>query len=169
MGSGTGVLAEALLPLLERQEKWDRFYLDLAKYYSRASKDPSTKVGAILVDINNRVAGLGYNGFPPGVEDTEERYNNRELKYKLVTHAEVNACIDSGTRARGGTLYVYPSFALPPICNECCKVAIASGVREIVGFVADANDERAVRWKDSIAIAKMMCDEAGIRYRGLVE
>lgn len=154
---------------LEQQEKWDRRYLGLAKYYSQFSKDPSTKVGAILVDYNNRVAGLGYNGFPAGIEDTEERYNNRELKYKLVVHAEVNAIINAGTKAVGSTLYVWPSFALPPICNECCKVAITAGVDTIVGFVADETDERALRWKDSIAIAKMMCDEAGINYRGLKE
>jgi dCMP deaminase len=152
-----------------RQEKWDRFYLGLAKYYSTASKDPSTKVGAVLVDFENTVVGLGYNGFGPGIEDSEERLNNRELKYKLVTHAEVNACVKAGHRAKDGTLYVYPSFALPPICNECCKVAIVAGVKTIVGFVADENDERALRWKDSIAIARMMCDEAGITYRGLVE
>lgn len=150
------------------QGKWDRRYLELAKYYSQYSKDPSTKVGAILV-FNNRVVGMGYNGFPPGVEDSEERYNNRELKYKLVVHAEINAIISAGKEAIGSTLYVWPSFALPPICNECCKVAITAGVSEIVGYTADANDERALRWKDSIAIAKLLCDEAGISYRGLVE
>lgn len=153
---------------MNRQEKWDRFYLGLAKYYSTASKDPSTKVGAILVK-DNRVLGMGYNGFPPGVEDIEERYNNRELKYKLVVHAEVNAVVTAGREAKGGTLYVWPSFALPPICNECCKVAITAGIKEIVGFVADENDERAIRWKDSIAIAKMLCDEAGVFYRGIKE
>lgn len=151
------------------QEKWDRFYLGLAKYYSQASKDPSTKVGAVLVSTDNRVVGLGYNGFPPGVDDLEERYNNRELKYKLVVHAEVNAIITAGHEARGGTLYVYPSFSLPPICNECCKVAITAGVMSIVGFVAEDGDERALRWKDSIAIAKLLCDEAGIYYRGIKE
>lgn len=154
---------------IERMEKWDRRYIELAKYYSQFSKDPSTKVGAILVSPDNIVVGTGYNGFPPGVKDTEERLNNRELKYKLVTHAEVNACINAGHEARGATLYVWPSFALPPICNECCKVAITSRVARIVGYVADVNDERALRWKDSIAIAKMMCDEAGIFYQGYKE
>jgi dCMP deaminase len=153
---------------VNRQEKWDRRYLGLAKYYASFSKDPSTQVGAVLVN-HNRVVGLGYNGFPEGMDDSPERYLNRELKYKLVVHAEVNACITAGDKAEGGTLYVWPSFALPPICNECCKVAITAGVSTIVGFVADINDERALRWKDSIAIAKMMCDEAGITYRGLPE
>lgn len=154
---------------MDRQEKWARFYLGLAKYYSQASKDPSTKVGSVVVTPDNHVAGLGYNGFPPGVNDSEERYNNRELKYKLVTHAEVNSIVSAGSQSRGATLYVYPSFALPPICNECCKVAITAGIKHIVGFVADENDERALRWKDSIAIAKLLCDEAGVTYWGLSE
>lgn len=157
-----------------RQDKWDKFYLGLAKYYSSASKDPSTKVGAIVVDYltrdSGKVVGCGYNGFPPGVDDSEERYKDRPLKYKLVTHAEVNACIDAGENARGSTLYVYPSFMIPPICNECCKIAIASGIAEIVGFNVDPNDEeRAKRWAESIIISKLLCDEAGITYRGIDE
>jgi dCMP deaminase len=150
-------------------EKWHRFYLGLAKYYSTASKDPSTKVGSVVVTPYNRVVGLGYNGFGPGIEDTAERLDNRELKYSLVTHAEVNACTGAGDKARGSTLYVYPSFALPPICNECMKVANAMGIAKIVGFIANDEDPRAIRWKDSIAIARMMCDEAGIEYYGLKE
>jgi dCMP deaminase len=151
-----------------RQEKWDRRYLGLAKYYSQFSKDPSTKVGAVVVDLDNRVAGMGYNGFPEGIADTPERLNNRELKYKLVLHAEVNAILDAGDRARASTLYVWPSFALPPVCNECCKIAIAAGVMEIVGFEG-GDDERAARWKDSISISKVLCEEAGIIYRGIKE
>lgn len=156
-----------------KQDKWDRFYLGLAKYYSTASKDPSTKVGAIAVEFSSRqagrVVGLGYNGFPPGVDDDPARYEDRPTKYKLVTHAEVNACADAGHLARGATLYVYPSFMLPPICNECCKVAIAAGIKEVVGYYVDPNDERAARWKDSIAISKLLCDEAGVSYRGVIE
>ena len=78
-----------------RQEKWDRRYLDIAKSVSQWSKDPSTKVGAVLVR-DNRIVSVGYNGFPEGVDDSEERYNNRELKYDLVVHAEVNAIISAG-------------------------------------------------------------------------
>ena len=143
--------------------------MGLAKYYAQASKDPSSKIGAVLVNTHNQVVGLGYNGFPRGVEDSEKRYNNRDVKLKLVVHAEVNAVVSAGKEARGGTLYVWPSFALPPICNECCKVAITAGVVEIVGFESDDNSDRAARWKDSIAISKMMCDEAGVTYRGLIE
>ena len=152
------------------QEWWDRFFLGMARYVSTASKDPSTKVGAVIVDSStNLVLGLGYNGFPRGIADTEERYNDRELKYKLVVHAEVNAILMAGKDARGATLYTYPSFMLPPICTDCCKPAIQAGIKEIVGFIVDEDkmSERQLRWRDSILLARQMCDEAGISYRGI--
>jgi len=151
-------------------EKWDRFYLELAEFVAtKLSKDPSTKVGAVLVNYDHNKEFLGYNGFPRGVDDDPARYDNRELKYKMVVHAEVNAILKAGFYSKGGTLYVYPAFSLPPICNECVKYAIQSGVKEIVGFVPTPEDaERAKRWQESIDIARTMCDEAGVTYRGVV-
>lgn len=151
------------------QEKWDRRFLELAKIVSTWSKDPSTQVGSVLVDNRKNVVGLGYNGFPRGVRDLEERYNNRELKYQMVVHAEENALIAAGNRSRGSTLYVYPSFMLPPICSRCCSSAIQAGISTIVGYLSDVEPERAARWKDSILISKSMCDEAGVKYRGIKE
>jgi dCMP deaminase len=151
-------------------EKWDRKYLGLAKYVANAwSKDPSTKVGAVLVNYEVGQEFIGYNGFPRGVDDTPERYADRELKYKLVVHAEVNAILKAGSLARGGTLYVYPSFSFPPICNECAKFAIQSGIKEIVGFEPDLTDPRVQRWLASISVSKLMFEEAGIPWRSLVE
>lgn len=149
--------------------KWDQRFLKLAEHIAQWSRDPSTKVGAVLVNYQNMVVGLGYNGFPRGVHDHEGRYNDRELKYKLVVHAEVNAILMAGTKAWGATLYVWPSFMLPPICNECVKVAIQAGVRTIVGYVIDEAQltERQLRWKESILISRMMCDEAGVDYYGV--
>lgn len=148
------------------QNDWDRFFLGLAEYYASASKDPSTKVGAVLVDPDSKlVVGLGYNGFARGVVDTEERLTNRELKYKLVVHAEVNALIMAGVAAEGCTLYVYPSFIMPPICHDCCKTAIQFGVQEIVGYTPDVDAERQKRWAESIALSRQMCSEAGISWR----
>lgn len=152
------------------QDWWDRYFLTMAEHVSTASKDPSTKVGAVLIDPGtNLVLGLGYNGFPRGIDDTEERLNDRETKYKLVVHAEVNAILMAGHRAKQSTLYVWPSFMLPPICSDCCKIAIQTGVEEIVGFIVDEDKltERQLRWKDSILFARMMCDEAAITYRGV--
>lgn len=151
-------------------EKWDRRYLELAKYVAESwSYDPSTKVGAILVNYQFYKEFIGYNGFPRGVLDLPERYNDRELKYKMVTHAEINALIKAGDYARGGTLYVYPSFSMPPICQDCAKVAIQSGIKEIVGYKANPNDPRVKRWEESISVSRTMFEEAGIPWRSLDE
>ena len=149
------------------QDKWDKRFLNLAKEVSTWSKDPSTQVGAVLVNDQKIVVGMGFNGFPRGVDDSSERYANRELKYKLVVHAEANAIIAAGQQTKGSVLYVYPSFALPPICNECCKLAIQAGVKEVVGYEPDENDERVKRWMESIGISKLMVEEAGVKYRGI--
>lgn len=152
-------------------DKWDRRFLELAKHVSTWSKDPSTKVGAVLVDPSlNLVLGLGYNGFPRGVADTSGRLNDREIKYAMVVHAEANAIIMAGDKARGSTLYVYPSFVLPPICNECAKLVLQAGIKEVVGYVPSAeNAERAKRWIESIKISQLMCKEAGVSWRGIKE
>lgn len=152
-----------------RQEKWDRRFLELAKQVSTWSKDPSTKVGAILVDENLHVIGMGYNGFPSGVDDTDARLAERETKYKFVVHAEVNAVLQAGHKARGATLYVYPSFNLPPICNECAKVAINAGVAGIVGYNPAEQSARTDRWAEAIRISKEMWDEAELFIRSYDE
>ena len=153
-----------------QSEKWDRKYLELAKHVANNwSKDPSTKVGAVIVNYEYGREFIGYNGFPAGVDDSSERYVDRELKYKLVVHAEINSINKAGLLAKGSTLYVYPSFSLPPICNECCKVAIQAGIKEVVGYLPDPNDPRVKRWEESIAISRMMCKEAGITWRSLEE
>lgn len=147
-------------------ERWDKKYLALAEFVATTwSKDPSTKVGAVVVNWEVNQEFIGYNGFPRGVKDLPERYADRTLKYSMVVHAEVNAILKAGTLARGATLYVWPSFAFPPICNECTKVAIQAGIREIVGLVADPTDSRVKRWAESIEISRRMCEEAGILWR----
>lgn len=153
----------------DRMQRWDRRFLGVAKHISAWSKDPSTKVGAVLVNGLDQVVGLGYNGFPRGVEDTEERYNDRDLKYPMVVHAEVNAIIQAGHEARGSTLYVYPSFMLPPICADCAKAAIQAGVKGIVGYEPNETDERVKRWAGSISHAKTMWEEAGLSIRSYKE
>ena len=145
---------------------WDRRFLDLARLVSTWSKDPSTQVGAVLV--SGRREFLGYNGFPQGVLDTPERYADRGLKYKLIVHAEVNAILKAGEHARGGSLYVYPSFALPPICNECAKIAIQAGIWEVVGLSPDLSDPRTKRWLESIEISRAMFKEAGVKWREIL-
>jgi dCMP deaminase len=149
-------------------DKWDRKYLELAKYIaSEWSKDPPTKVGAVVVNYEHQKEFFGYNGFPAGVEDTPERYNNRDLKYKLIVHAEANALYKAGTLAKGASLYVYPSFGLPAICNECAKAAIQCGIKEVVSYIPDVSDSLKLRWEESISLSALMLKEAGVTWRGL--
>lgn len=149
--------------------KWDKRFIGLAEHVAQWSKDPSTKVGAVLVrPESNLVVGIGYNGFARGVEDTDERLNNRDLKYKFVVHAEVNAILMAKEQAQGAKLYVWPSFSIPCICHDCCKTAIQAGVKEIIGLNPSPEyAERAKRWQESIDLAKTMCDESEVIYRGI--
>lgn len=154
---------------MTRLEKWDRRYLRIAKEVSTWSKDPSTQVGVVLVNPQGHIVATGYNGFPRQIADTPERWNTRETKYQLVVHAEVNAILQAGERAKGATLYIYPSFMLPPICQECAKVAITAGVTAIVGYNPDVNDERVKRWAGSISVAREMWNEAQLGVRSYDE
>lgn len=144
------------------QETQDRYFLDLAKSVSVNSPDPSSKLGAVVIDDLGSVVSYGWNDFPAGVQQLEERWNNRELKYKLVVHAEVNAILKAGDEARGGTLYVYPGWGSPCMCTGCAKVALTAGITRVVGLIRPQDSERLARWKDELEVADMMCREAGL-------
>ena len=109
--------------------KWDNRFLELAEMVSSWSKDPSTKVGAVITD-GKHVVSVGFNGFPPNCEDKEEWLNDRPTKYKLVIHAEVNAIANANRSLRGTTLY---SFPLCP-CGECAKHIAVSGISRVVSL-----------------------------------
>lgn len=137
--------------------KWDQRYLALAKEVSTWSKDPSTQVGAVAVGRKKEVLSQGFNGFPRGIKDSDERYNDRETKYKLVVHAEMNAIYNatySGTSLDGATLYIYGL----PICSECAKGIIQVGIRKVVIEKSKELDN----WNESIQLSKKMFDEAGV-------
>lgn len=153
---------------MSTNEKWDRRFLALAEHVASWSKDPSTKVGAVLVGDDNIVVGLGYNGFARGVADTDERLGNRPVKYMFVVHAEVNAILMAGDKAKGARMYVWPTFKLPNSCHDCCKTAIQAGVKEIVSYTPTEQQlEKAKAWAESIDVSRQMCDEAGVKYRGI--
>ncbi|CAC9486862.1 dCMP deaminase (EC 3.5.4.12) [uncultured Gammaproteobacteria bacterium] len=137
--------------------KWDERYLALAKEVSTWSKDPSTQVGAVTVGSKKEVLSQGFNGFPRNINDTDERYNNKETKYKFVVHAEMNAIYNatySGTSLDGATLYVYGL----PICSECAKGIIQVGIKKVVVEKSKELDN----WNDSVKLSKAMFDEAGV-------
>lgn len=137
-------------------EKWQRRFLNVASLISTWSKDPSTKVGVVIVK-DNKILGTGYNGFPRGIEDLDDRYNDRPTKYKYVVHAEVNAVLNSVADVTGADLYLWPA-ATP--CTECAKVMIQVGIKQVIG--PKANMELFAGWREGINTAKEMLQEAGI-------
>ena len=137
--------------------KWDKRYLALAKEVASWSKDPSTQVGAVTVGNKKEVLSQGFNGFPRGIVDSEDRYNNRETKYKYVVHAEVNAIYNatySGVSLDGAVLYVYGL----PICSECAKGIIQVGIKKVIIEKSKELDN----WNESVALSQEMFDEAGV-------
>lgn len=149
-----------VMPETQPDWTWDRRFIRLAKEYSTWSKDPSTQVGAVAVDPKTkRVLSGGYNGFPRGIEDTEERLNNRDLKHSLVVHAEMNLIYNatrSGVSLEGAHLYVWGL----PVCSECAKGIIQTGISTV--FVAESCVDLKPFWTDSWNRTKEMCNEAGI-------
>jgi dCMP deaminase len=133
--------------------KWDKRFLDLSDHISTWSKDPSTKVGSVIVRPNRTVASVGYNGFPRGVNDSDERYNDRPTKYKFVCHAELNAIVTCKEDITGYDLYVSPLFT----CSECAKLVIQSGINRVI--VRGMDHER---WVEQYKVSLEMYEEAGI-------
>ncbi len=111
---------------------WDEYFMGVALLAAQRSKDPSTQVGACIVDENNRILSTGYNGFPKGCSDDDFPWNRDEslgeTKYQFVVHAELNAILNTrGKSLVGSRVYV----GLFP-CNECAKSIIQAGIREVI-------------------------------------
>ena len=132
---------------------WNKWFLGLAEYVSTASKDPSTKVGSVIVDEERRVVSLGYNGFPRGVDDTEERLNNRDLKYRIIVHAERNSLLFARGPVKGCTIYTYPMMP----CAVCASMIIQSGIKKVVAPKSDNP-----RWQEDIELSLLLFKEAGV-------
>lgn len=141
--------------------KWDKRFLQLAHHISAWSKDPSTKCGAVLVRPDRSVASIGFNGFPPGVKDTEERLLDKDFKYRMVRHAEVN-CIDfcNDQDKSEYILYIWPPGLVP--CTRCSAHVIAHEIRAVVYAESYENTSFIGRWQEDNKIAAQMLYEAGV-------
>lgn len=107
---------------------WDLRFMEMAELVASWSKDPRTKVGCVLADSKHRVLGVGYNGFPRGVDDRSDRYANREVKLAMVKHAEENAVFNAAKHDLSDAVaYV----TLAP-CSSCAGTLIQAGVRRVV-------------------------------------
>lgn len=136
-------------------KKWNVRFLELAEFISQWSKDPSTQVGAVIVDKNRRIISTGYNGFAAGVKDTKERLANREIKYPIILHAEENAMSFAKQNLEGCSLYV---SGLPP-CAHCASLIAQSGIKKVYAWDRPISD----RWVDSIKLTKQIFKEAGVK------
>jgi len=134
--------------------KWDRRFLEMAQLVSSWSKDPSTKVGSVVVRHDKTVASVGFNGFPRGVADTEARLCDRNEKLDLIVHAEINALSVAHESLSGCTLYCVP---LPP-CVRCATSIIQHGISRVVAPATKYGD----RWHESAMKAKAIMEEAGL-------
>ena len=157
------VVRSASLYLLRHNASagWDEYFLHLAQVVATRSKDPSTQVGAVIVQ-DKTIISTGYNGFPRGVNDNiEERYD-RPLKYIWMCHAEENALLNAareGIKVEGGTIYVTP---LSP-CMRCARGIIQSGIKEVVYSQPHTNP----RMNDELVSARAMLNQGGIIIREL--
>ena len=136
---------------------WDEYFMGVALLASERSKDPSTQVGACIVDGDNRILSTGYNGFPQGCSDDDFPWNRDsecgETKYPFVVHAELNAVLNArGKSLFGAKIYV----ALFP-CNECAKAIIQAGISEVV-YLSNKYDGTP-----SVNQSKRMLNAAGVK------
>lgn len=139
---------------------WGKKYTNLAKEISTWSKDPSTQVGAVVIGEKGQLLSQGYNGFPRGINDTSDRLNNRERKYELVVHAEMNAIYNAsfnGVSLKDSTLYVYGL----PICSECAKGIIQVGIKKVIATRPKIYNSE---WDKSTKAAEALFREAEVMY-----
>ncbi len=132
-------------------EKWDRRFMDMARLVASWSKDPSSKVGAVITR-GKFVVSVGFNGFPKGIADTADRLENREIKYPTILHAEVNAILSARQDIRGCCLYATPYMP----CPQCAAVVVQSGITRIV-FTPSENE----KWGKP-PLSESMFREAGV-------
>lgn len=140
--------------------KWQKHYLNLAKEISTWSRDPSRKIGAVAVGSKGQILAQGFNGFPRGIADSSWRLTDREIKYKYVVHAEMNAIFNAclnGTSLDGSTMFVYGL----PVCSECAKGIIQVGIKHVVFLVEGDIPEI---WIESWERSRALFEEAGITY-----
>lgn len=142
---------------------WDEYFMSIAKLSAMRSKDPSTQVGACIVNDDNRILSIGYNGAPNGFNDDSFPWGregeNLNTKYPYVCHAELNAILNyRGSRKdlENAKLYVdlFP-------CNECAKMIIQAGIKQVI-YLCDKYADT----ESNIASRKLF-DECKVSYQKL--
>lgn len=155
----------------EKQLRWDRHFLALALQHAQLSRDPSTRVGAIIVGPDREFRSGGFNGFPREIKDTPERLNDRAMKYRLVVHGEMNAVLAAarvGIPLLGCTMYLMAQNAVTGEtwggnpCTRCTVECLQAGITEFVSLPIKNSPSS---WHEDVAFARTLIEEAGARYR----
>ena len=138
---------------------WDQYFMGIALLSAQRSKDPGSQVGACIVNQDNRILSVGYNGMPAGCTDDQMPWSREgaflETKYAFVCHAELNAILNNdGGSLKGTRLY---STLFP--CNECAKAIIQSGIKEVI-YLSDKYAD-----SDAVVASKRMSQMAGVAMR----
>lgn len=134
-------------------DKWDERFIRMAEHISTWSRDPSTQVGSVIVRPDKTIASLGFNGLPRHIADTPERLHDRDLKMKIIIHAETNSILNAREPLTGFTIYVFPFHP----CSACAAAIIQAGIKRVVCPVNDCP-----RWAANFELARMMFAEAGV-------
>lgn len=135
---------------------WDEYFMGIALLSAQRSKDDSTQVGSCIVNSDNRILSVGYNGMPTGCNDDELPWQREggalDTKYMYVCHAELNAILNNG----GGSLKGARIYTTLFPCNECAKAIIQSGIKEVVYYADKYADT------DAVIGSKKMLSMAGV-------
>ena len=145
--------------------KWHKRFFEIAKCVSTWSKDPSTQIGAVIVDNNRRILSTGYNGFPRNIDDKSELYLNREIKYQYILHAEINALFNAlynGVSVKNSIMYVWGL----PMCSECAKGIIQSGILEVYWSIDDKK-QIPEKWIESFKLTEKLFNKASIIFKNI--
>lgn len=143
-------------------KSWDRFFIDRCADYALKSKDPSRKIGCVIVNDDNIPIIWGYNGFPMGFPDYEELYNSNE-KYDYVIHAEANAiafAARTSNSVKDCTLYC----TLHP-CSTCAGLIVQAGIKRVVYDKNSFKPEKDDRF--GFNKSRYIFDKVGIKYEGI--
>ena len=145
---------------------WDEFYIGMCLHVSKKSKDRSTKLGAVIVGDNHELISIGFNGFPRKIDDEEERYHERPMKYRITEHAERNAIYNAARRGiplEGSRMYL--PFEPTP-CTDCTRGVIQVGITHIIGTDFKFTG-KGKQWDEDLALALEMLEQAGIERTAL--
>jgi len=129
---------------------WDGYFMGIAFISSLRSKDPNTRHGACIVNLDNKIIGIGYSGFPIGCSDDEFPWNRdgelNNTKTPYVVHAELNAILNSSSNIKGAKMFLYSEKGYYP-CSECSKAIIQSGISEVIMATAIIGDTDRFIWE----------------------